>query len=446
MLSIISHLNQNMIYLKTMNRLKKFWIVFLSFLPFGAGAVSPWIIGGIAGLGTIAGFSIYRSIAPVNMADALKFFSSCWSCQMFADIMSTMSGLLPRVYSAIGHTIVPVAIALTAIWFAWTLLSQFFESKIEKPWDIATSFGNRMLKLGFVCMLLVAPLPRLLTDIAIEPIFNMGLTLNRIVAHDDTFDQCVVATAIADPVSVDARIASEGAFSPKLRHNLTCELAGIHQMTGLGMTIGWTMLNMSFNNEYMHKIMWDIPIFPNVILFAAGATILVLFFMALLPIPMYFLEVFIKLSMDLVMLPLMLLAWLFKGWKISLEGVGTSIRSMINNVISATLGIAMTSIFVSFAIMFLHAVFGDWSGASALNKALIENDSHFLMNALMVKNDSIITVIMMGVFMAMFMTMIPALIKTLFNVQISTEYYDKLKNDLDILWEDAKKWYKKIKN
>jgi hypothetical protein len=319
-------------------------------------------------------------------------------------------------------------------------------AKSENPWATTNAFTTHLMKLGFICALLVAPLPRIITEVAVEPIFNVGLSLNRAVVYDDQFDACVVSTALADPVAIDVKASSAGAFSPKLRHNLTCELAGVHQMTGLGMTIGWTMLNMSFNNEYMHKIMWDIPIFPNVILFAAGAMILVLFFMALLPIPMYFLEVFIKLSMDLVMLPLMLLAWLFKGWKISLEGVGTSIRSMINNVISATLGIAMTSIFVSFAIMFLHAVFGDWSGASALNKALIENDSHFLMNALMVKNDSIITVIMMGVFMAMFMTMIPALIKTLFNVQISTEYYDKLKNDLGILWEDAKKWYKKIKN
>ena len=434
-----------MIYLKTMNRLKKFWIVFLSFLPFGAGAIPPLVIGGVAAVGAIAGFSIYRSFAPVNMADALKFFSSCWSCQMFSDIMSTMSGLLPRVYSALGHAIVPVAIMLTAVWFAWTLLSNFFNSNIDKPWDMASTFGLHVLKLGFVCALLVMPLPRLITNVAIEPIFNVGLTLNRMAVYDDSFDECVVATAIADPVSIDEKAANRGAFSPKLRHNLTCELAGVHQMTGLGMTLGWTMLNMSFNYDYMHKILWAIPIFPNVVLFFAGALVLALFFVALIPIPLYFLEVFIKLSMDLVMLPFMLLAWLFKGWKISLAGVGTTLKSMVDNVISATLGIAMTGIFVSFAIMFLNAVFGDWSGASALEVALTKNDSHFLMDALMMQNDSLVTVVLMGLFMAMFMTMIPALVKTLFNVQISTEYYDKAKSDLKILWEDGKKWLEKMK-
>lgn len=427
-----------------MNRLKKFWIVFLSFLPFGAGAIPPLVIGGIAGIGAIAGFSIYRTLAPVNMADALKFFSSCWTCQMFSDIMSTMSGLLPRVYSALGSSIVTVAVMLTAVWFAWTLLSGFFNTNLEKPWDMTSTFGLHILKLGFVCALLVAPLPRLISNIAIEPIFNVGLTLNRMAVYDDKFDECVVASAIADPVS-DAKQVSLGAFSPKLRHNLTCELAGVHQMTGLGMAIGWTMLNMSFNDDYNYKILWAIPILPNVFMLFAGALILGLFFVALLPIPLYFLEVFIKLSMDLIMLPLMLLAWLFKGWKISLAGVGTSLKSMIDNVISATLGIAMTGVFVSFAIMFLNAVFGDWAGASALEVALNKNDSHFLMDALLMENDTIITVVLMGLFMAMFMTMIPALIKTLFNVQISTEYYDKAKSDLKILWEGGKKWLEKMK-
>lgn len=437
-----------MIYLKTMNRLKKFWIVFLSFLPFGAGAVAPLVIAGLAGATAIAGFSIYRTMAPVNMADAYKFFSSCWSCQMFSDIMATMSGILPRIYSAIGHAIVPVAIMLTVIWFAWKLLSNFFNSTVDKPWDISNTFGLHILKLGFVSALLVAPLPKMITSIAIEPIFNVGLSLNRIAVHDDKFDECVVATAIADPVSIDTQAAENGVFSPKLRHNLACELAGVHQMTGLGMTVGWTMLNMSFNSDYMHKILWGIPIFPNVPIFFFGLMILVLFFTALLPIPLYFLEVFIKLSLDLVMLPLMLLAWLFNGWAISLQGAGKSIRKIIDDVISATLGIAITGVFIAFSIMFLNAIFGDWAGASVLSTAMTSSESEgakILMDALMMRNDSLITIIMMGIFISMFMNMIPALSKAIFNIQISSEYYESAKKDLEKLWENVKKTYENLK-
>ena len=428
-----------------MNRLKKFWITFLSFLPFTAGAAAPFIIGGIAGVGVIAGFSIYRSTAPVDMNGAYSFFSSCWSCQMFSDIMATMSNILPRIYSALGHVIIPFAVMLSAIWFAWRLVDNFLNQKVEQPWSVANTFTTHLLKLAFVSTILVAPLPRLISEIAIEPIFNVGLSLNRAVVHDDQFDACVVATAIADPVSIDEQAANRGAFSPKLRHNLACELAGVHQMTGLGMTVGWTMMNMAFDSDYMHQIMWGIPIFPNVIMLFAGLAILVLFFMALLPIPLYFLEIFITLSMDLIMLPLMFLAWLFKGWKISLAGAGKTIRGIIDYVISSTLGLAITGVFVAFAIMFLNAIFGDWAGAPALATALTNNDSKFLMDALMMRNDSLVTIVLMGIFIAMFMTMIPALAKSLFSVQISTDFYDTTKKNIDIVWKNLKKWYETMK-
>lgn len=418
--------------------------MFVSFLPFSAGAVAPFVVGGIAGLGVIAGFSIYRTAAPVDMADAMKFFSTCWTCQMFSDVMATMSGLLPRVYSAIGRTILPMTVVLTAVWFAWKLLSSYFNAKVEEPWTLAGTFGTHVVKLAFVGALLLAPLPRLLTDIAIEPIFNVGLSLNRAVAGDDAFAQCIVATAVADPVSVSSAAAAAGAFSPKLRHNLACELANVHQMTGLGMTVGWTMLNMAFNEKYMHKILWDVPIFPNVPIFFVGLAVLVLFFFALLPVPLYFLEIFIKLSMDLIMLPLMLMSWLFKDWPILPNGK-KNIQTIINDVVSGTLGIAVVGVFVTFAVMFLNAVFGGWHGASALAAAMDKNDSSVLMDGLMMNNDSLVTVILMGVFIAMFMTSIPALAKSLFNVTISDDFYNTAKNNTQIVWQNLKKWYAAIK-
>ena len=426
-----------------MSRIKKFWILFLSFLPLSAGAVAPLVVGGIASAVGIAGFSIYRSMSPVDMADALKFFSSCWSCQMFSDVMSVMSGILPGVYHAIGTVVIPMAIILSAIWFAWKIASSFLNAKLEEPWSIASTFGVHLLKLGLVSSLLVAPLPRMVSQIAIEPIFTVGLSLNRIVVHDDSFDACVVATAIADPASVDERAAQRGAYSPRLRHNLACELGGVHQMTGLGMTVGWTMLNMAFDEDYMHKLMWAIPVFPNIPMLVIGFMLLVLFFMALLPVPIYFLEIFIKLSMDLIMLPLMLLAWLFKDWKISLAGAGKTIKGIIDDVVSGTLGLAMTGIFVTFCVMFLNSVFGDWQGATVLSQALESGDSKFLIDALMMRNDSLITVALMGVFAAMFMTSIPALSKALFSVNISTDFYDTTRKNLETMWKSIKKIYKK---
>ena len=429
-----------------MSRLKKFWIAFLSLLPFTAGAWAPFVVALAAGGITIAGYSIYRSVNPVNMVDAYQFFSSCWSCDMFSSVMSTMSNILPKIYSSLGYVIIPFAILLMAIWFAWELTSNFINEKNIEPWSLASSFTNRIVKLAIVSIFLLAPLPRLISEIAIQPIFNVGLSLNRAVVHDDTFDSCVIATAIADPVSVDEKAASQGAFSPKLRHNLACELSGVHQMTGLGMTVGWTMVNMAFNNEYMHKILWAIPIFPNVIMFFAGLLILALFFAALLPIPIYFLEIFITLALDLVMLPMMLLAWLFKGWKVvEIPSAGKTIQKIVNETVNGTLKLAITGVFVTFAIMFLNAIFGDWQGQSVLITAIEQNDSKFLMDALMLRNDSLITIALMGIFIAMFMTMIPKLSNTFFKLEISQEAYETAKKNTIILKNGLKKVFESIK-
>jgi len=427
-----------------MTRLKKFWIIFLSFLPFGAGAALPWLIG----LGAVAGFSIYRSAAPVNMSDALSFFSSCWSCQMFSEIMSSMSKILPGIYHSIGQVTIPIIFALTAIWFAWKLLSGYIgiESEInpEQPWAMSGLFGTHMIKLAFVAALLAFPVPRLLTDVVIAPVFNIGMSVNHLLSDDSKFNECVIATAVADPLSASRQSADAGAYSPRLRYNMACELGSVHQITGVGMTVGWTMLNMAFNQQYMHKILWKIPFFPNILFFFGGFLILVLYFAALLPVPMYFLQVFIKLSMNLIMLPLILLAWLFSGWKITDFGK-QSLKSVIDEVVQDTIGIAMISIFVTFAIMFLNSVFGDWQGASALVSAIENNNPNILMDAVMMNNDSLITIILMGLFIAMFMNMIPALIKTLFTINVPDKFYQGAKSDVKNLWANAKKWYDGIK-
>ena len=429
-----------------MNRLKKFWIVFFSFLPFGAGAVAPWLIGAAASAVGIAGFSIYRSMSPVDMSSALDFFSSCWTCDMFSSIIGTMSSILPGIYNGLGKMIVPLSIGLMAVWFAWRILTGFINSKTEEPIELTKSFGDNLLRLAFASVILLAPLPRLISDVAITPIFNVGLYINHVVAGDEAFNNCVIATALADPTTVDTDAAQSGAFSPRLRHNLACELATVHQLTGLGMTTGWTMMNMAFNEEYMHKIMWGVPIFPNVPIFFAGLLVLLLFFGALLPIPLYFLEIFMNLALDLILLPLTILGNLFKDWKIFPKGThNKGVFAIIDDIVSGTFGIAMTGVFIAFGLIFIDSIFGRWNGGSALMAAISNNDSTIIMDGLMMRNDSLITIILMGVFIAMFMTSIPALMKTLFNTGISTKYYDTVKKDVQIVWSNLQKLWESMK-
>ncbi len=448
-----------------MNWLKKFWITFISFLPFTAGAVSPFLIGGAVLGGGIIGFSIYRSVSPVDLSDALSFFTTCWSCQLFSDIVATMSHVLSAAYKSLGRVIIPFAIGITGIWFAWQLLEIYMGGKVDKKdknqimtepgvasgWNIGAKFGVHTIKLLFVAALLAVPLPRIISSVIIEPVFDIGLSMNYTMSVPnarENYASCIVATAVADKQSVYADATQSGinAFAPRFRHNLTCQIANVHQMTGLGMTVGWTMLNMAFNSEYMHKILWGVPIFPNIPLFFTGLLITALFFAALLPIPLYFLEIFIKLSMDFILLPLTLLGWLFKDWSVIPVGKG-NVQKTIDDVVTGTLGLAMTGIFITFSIMVLNAVFGSWNGASVIQQAIAQNDSKFLIDNLLhtTNNTALVTIILMGIFMAMFMVMIPPLIKTLFNIEISDKYYQTAKKDTKILWEDMKKIWKSAK-
>ena len=422
-----------------MKLLKKFWLGFLAAMPLSAGAVTPLIIGGAAvGVGII-GVSIWRTAAPVNISEALDFFTSCWTCQIFSDIMVSMSNLLPGIYSALGRIIIPMSVSLLAVLIAWRLMSGFANAKLDDGNKLIGNFGTYVVKLTILVFLLLIPLPRVITSVLIEPAMTVGTSLDYIVSDNNKFSECMVATALSDPMVVSEKASAYGAFSPKLRHQLACEVANIHQVTGLGMTVGWTMLNMSFNSEYMHKIFGAIPIFPNVPIMAVGLLILILYFWALLPIPVYFLEVFIKLSLDLVMLPLMLMAWIFDedGFAIFPQG-GRTIKQMIDDVIKAIIGIALTVVFLTFSIMFLNALFENANGISALQQAIAQNDSKIFMDGLALRDSSLVLVVLIGIFIAMFMTMIPQLINTLFKIKISDEYYKKIKKDLGLVWKGVK--------
>ena len=429
-----------------MKAIKNFFMALFAMLPFSAWGVAPLVLGGAAiGVGII-GVSIWRTAAPVDMKSALDFFTSCWTCQIFSDVMISMSNLLPKVYAALARVIIPMAGTLLAIFVAWNLMSGFLNNKIYNASKIMGNFGTYIFRLGVLIILLMLPLPRLITNIFIEPAMLIGTSFDYVISDNDKFSECMVATAIADPVSVSADASAYGAFSPKLRHQLACEVANVHQITGLGMSVGWTIMNMAFDSDYMHKILANIPIFPNIPMFFAGLLILVLYFYALLPIPLYFLEVFVKLSMDLIMLPLMLMAWMFDDENFALFPKGEkTIRKMIDDVITAVVGIALTVVFLTFSIMFLNAAFGSWSGANILQTAITNNDSKILIDGLVFANDSILTVVLMGIFIAMFMTMIPQLTNMLFNIKISDKYYNTAKEDIKIMWENLKKWASAIK-
>lgn len=398
-----------------MKKLKRFLIALSAVLV--PAAAHSFLIALLVGLGVTFGFEVFRTIFPVNMRGALTFFSQCWSCQIFSDIFTTLSGFIPKIYDAIGAVTIPMAIGLTLVWFVWMILSDYIKIRpVTDPWKIASNWVTHFVKLSFVILLLTFPLPRMVTQTFIEPIVNVGLsyngiTMDRVDPTENNFTLCLISSSLQNPA-----VSSEQAFSPKLRDNLMCQITRFHQLTGLGMTVGWTFLNMAFNLKYAH-----FHILPNIGFILAGFFIWVAFLFALLPIPLYFLEMFIGLAFDLVMLPLSLLGWLFasSNWKIFPSGAnGNNVMEIVKGMVKKTVGIALVGLFTGFVILFLDRVIGDMDSVSGLVEAIQQNNSDYMIQALQFNNQGftgMINLIFYGIFIGMFMNGIPALIKKLFN-------------------------------
>ena len=95
--------------------------------------------------------------------------------------------------------------------------------------------------------------------------------------------------------------------------------------------------------------------------------------------------------------------------------------------------------------MFVNSAFSRSSGILKIKEIIESGDSQEIINGLLLNNDSLITVILMGVFIAMFMTMIPQLTSMFFKVKISDKYYQTAKNDVGTMWKDLKKMWSSIK-
>ena len=141
----------------------------------------------------------------------------------------------------------------------------------------------------------------------------------------------------------------------------------------------------------------------------------------------------------------MLLGWLFDGWAISLKGAGKSIRSIIDDVINGTLGLATTGVFLSFSIILIERMLKSWGDGDSLVNAIAGDKTDFFMEGLTLQNNSVVTILLIGIFLYMFMSMIPALSKSLFNVQISSEYYDAAKKDIKTMWNGAKNFVSQLR-
>ena len=144
------------------------------------------------------------------------------------------------------------------------------------------------------------------------------------------------------------------------------------------------------------------------------------------------------------MLPLTLLGWLFPNWEI-FKNKGKPIKTMIDDVIKGTVGIAISVVFLNLALAFVNTIIGRFEGIERIQLALELNEPNVLMDGLMMRDDGLISIIIMGIFFMLFMTSIPALAKSLFSIEISDKFYKTMESDIGAGSKFLGKWWDLIK-
>lgn len=412
-------------------------------IPVVASAVAPLIVGAIA----VAGFSVFRSFAPVDMEGAYNFFSSCWTCGIFSGIVNAFSSMLNVVYLSLGEFMIYIMILVTAVWIAYKILKSFIVAKpVQSGWEYVNKFAPHMVKMVFIAGILLLPMPKLLISTFVEPVVYVAMSYNKAVdSHfspeetKNVYSECLIATIIQDNQN---KPDPNDAFSPMFRASLACQLASIHRLAGTGLTVGWTFMNEAFNLKHFYKVLF-LPVFPNLGLFFLGFLLIAAFLVVLLPVPLYILEVVISLAIDFIFLPLIFLGWLFNG-NTFFVGDKRNLKTIIEDFIKGFAGIAMLLIFVSFAMFFLDSILSpDNVSVSFIQQAIETNNPDVLVDGLTMKNGSFFTLLFSGVFLAMFMFGMVKLVKTLFSgVSIPEKYLNVTKDNVKYMANVGKSVYK----
>lgn len=398
----------------------------------------PIIVVGLS----LLGYTIYRNFVPVDMIQAQSIFGSCWSCSLISNVILFLSNSIGEMYKNGAVIIKIVCFWLLFIWVVKKVISIFLNLKQNQNiFTISGEFGKQMLKFTIVMFLLNVPFPKMLSDVVVEPIVNIAFSLNSAIIGDANLDKCVITTAINDYDLNNDKTKNTNVFSQKLRNTLTCFVSMVHSVFGQGITVGWSVINTALDVKYYWKL-FGIPFFPNIFILLAGALIISIFLFSLLPLISFFFEIIIKLGIKLLMLPIVLFNWLFKDWTITSFG-NISLQDTLKYLIHNLISFVINSILFIFGITLANSLFNH--GGDSVKQAFVNNDPTIILDGLMLRNESFVSLILIGLFIMFYVVSVKNILQKLFgDYNLSTSYYDQFKKDTDIIYKNMKKAIKNI--
>ena len=251
-----------------------------------------------------------------NQEEYQEALANCWMCGFYDAAIDQGGALLFKVYENIHSICVTLLGVFLAIWLAFHSLSIIAVFKNPQPTAFLRKMSGVLLKAVIVSVLLSSiPIFVQVLNLTVLPVFEAFLKtgydiMAKALNETGSFSSW-------DPVSIkqqNFQIVSEqnpifpSGFKEMMRDIIVTMQASLSKGMALGVTV-----------------MSDSPIQGSLV----GIGIWLLFFCLTLTLPFYLLDGLIRACIALIMLPILLVAWVFpvtsewlvKGWTIFLSSL-----------------------------------------------------------------------------------------------------------------------------
>jgi hypothetical protein len=307
--------------------------------------------------------------------------SYCWSCPLFRLMYNISSSYAIAEYEFIK----PAALKLLIIGFAFWILYFTFNAlnplgKIMSPGEYGETIYKNFAVASFSAFLLTAASPTVIYEYGITPIISLGVQYSKDVL-ETTGVKIDLKNCRASQVKDIPLFKTENgeekkyeqAFSDEAKNELTCLIEGFSSLQSRYMTVGKYLMQYSFNPAYSQS-------FFNPGMFIAGFIVMLLFATILMTFPLILLSAFFNLSIVCLMMPLLVVSWVFDYTK-------KYVTTAIEIVIQATLTIVFLSIISAYLVTGMQTVYtGGNKGSDAISKYITDTSKVYAQSDEEIKN------------------------------------------------------------
>ena len=287
-------------------------------------------------------------------------FKSCIFCDVFKVLFNTASIMVKGAYDVLVNGIVSLVIIGTALWIAMTILSYISSFESKDPRNLVKLLANQIFVVIVVLVLLKTDSNYFLS-IVLEPIFNTGMELGKLVMTGANGETC-------NPESLNGILTAEngGGLPESMGTNIICIIDAIQGKILDLMAVGSSSICVGF---YIKKVAF---IFPHLGYVITGVLLWISAWLFMLIYPWLLVDAVLQMCIASALLPVAIGAYAFKYTK----------QMFVGKVWNTFMNAMFTFVFLSIVIAILLKAL-DSITADAFNQSLVNAGSGLDFNVIL---------------------------------------------------------------